>query len=77
MIIKCLLLHIFLFIVPTICMSQAVVSRYVEDVDGHPINRLLDDGKTVEYMTLEGRKVIATLHMVWNSMQERIHWITM
>lgn len=59
MIIKCLLLHIFLFIVPTICMSQGVVSRYVEDVDGRPINRLLDDGKTVEYMTLEGRKVIA------------------
>ena len=47
MIIKCLLLHIFFFIIPTICMSQAVVSRYVEDVDGRPVDRLLDDGKTV------------------------------
>ena len=35
-------------------MSQAVVSRYVEDVDGRPVDRLLDDGKTVEYITLEG-----------------------
>ena len=59
MIIKCLLLHIFFSIVPTICMSQAVVTHYVEDVDGRPINRLLDDEKTVEYVTLEGRKVIA------------------
>lgn len=40
-------------------MSQAVVSRYVEDVDGRPVDRLLDDGKTVEYITLEGQKVIA------------------
>ena len=59
MIIKCLLLHIFFFIVPTICMSQGGVTHYVEDVDGHPVDRLLDDGKTVEYITLEGQKVIA------------------
>lgn len=40
-------------------MSQTVVTHYVEDVDGRPINRLLDDKKTVEYVTLEGQKVIA------------------
>lgn len=40
-------------------MSQEVVTHYVEDVDGRPIDRLLDDGKTVEYITLDGQKVIA------------------
>lgn len=40
-------------------MSQGGVTHYVEDVDGHPVDRLLDDGKTVEYITLEGQKVIA------------------
>lgn len=40
-------------------MSQEVVTHYVEDVDGCPIDRLLDDRKTVEYITLDGQKVIA------------------
>ena len=57
-------------------MSQEVVTHYLEDVDGRPIDRLLDDGKTVEYITLEGQKVITHIaHGV--EFNERIHWITM
>lgn len=58
MIIKCLFLYLFLTF-PIICMSQNIEDGYLKDVDEKPLNKFLDDKTSVEYMTLDGRKVIA------------------